>query len=271
MSPPTPLAEARTPGSLAGPPPVSREERELEVRDLFLRYRAGDQAARDALVARFLPLARQLAGRYRRTGEVLDDLQQVASLGLVKAVDRFDPSREIAFTSYAVPTILGELKRYLRDTGWAVHVPRSLQERSARVESTIGELRMTLGRSPSTAEIAAAAALPSELVIEAMTAPLSSRTLSLDAPHPGAGEDALTFGDSLGIDDERLAGVDDGAALAAALGCLHHRERTVLHLRFAEDLTQTEIGERVGISQMHVSRVLRRALARLRDHLEACA
>ena len=248
----------------------SREARELEVRALFARHRRGDDSAREELTARFLPLARQLASRYRHTGEALDDLIQVAALGLVKAIDRFDPDRGIAFTSYAVPTILGELKRYLRDTGWAVHVPRSLQERSAQVETAIGELRMALGRSPSTAEIATATGLPNEQVLEAMTAPLSSRTMSLDAAYPRGDEDGLTFGESLGLADGRLAAVDDGAALAIALQSLHHRERTVLHLRFVEDLTQTEIGARVGISQMHVSRVLRRALAQLGAKLESC-
>ena len=238
---------------------------------LFRRLGGGDDTARDAIARRFLPLARQLAMRYRHTGEPLDDLVQVASLGLLKAIERFDPDRGIAFTSYAVPTMLGELKRHLRETGWSVRVPRSLQERSMAVEASVGDLRMRLGRSPSTAEVAEETGLSVDEVVEARMAPLSSRTLSLDAPSARGDDDSFTFGDSLGVEDRRLLAVEEGAGVAAALRVLQPREREVLRLRFAEDLTQSEIGERIGISQMHVSRLLRQALGAVRQELEPAA
>jgi RNA polymerase sigma-B factor len=259
---PTPALERPSPD------PVNPRDREREVRELFLRARRGDERAREALVRRFLPLARQLAARYRRGAEPHEDLLQVASLALVKAVDRFELGRDVAFTSYAVPTILGELKRHFRDTGWDLHVPRSLQERTARVDTALAEMKMGLGRSPSTKELAEQLSLTEEEVVEARAVSSEARTLSLDAPLRDGEDDATTFGETLGGDDHGFAAVDDGEAVRAAMTLLHRREREILRLRFVEELTQEEIGRRVGLSQMHISRLLRRTLARLREDLE---
>jgi RNA polymerase sigma-B factor len=250
------------------PPEAAPSEREREVRELFGRARAGDAAAREALVRRFLPLARQLAARYRRGAEPHEDLMQVASLALVKAVDRFELGRDVAFTSYAVPTILGELKRHFRDTGWDLHVPRSLQERTARVDAAVAELKMRHGRAPSTEELARELDMPTEEIVEALAVGSEARTLSLDAPLRDGDDDAATFGETLGDHDRGFTSVEDGEAVRAAMASLHRREREILRLRFVEELTQEEIGRRVGLSQMHISRLLRRTLARLREDLE---
>jgi RNA polymerase sigma-B factor len=235
-----------------------REERELFAR--LAPY--GDAAARDALVERFLPLARSVALRYQRSFEPLDDLLQVASLGLIKAIDRYDADRGIAFSSYAVPTILGELKRHFRDRTWAVHVPRDLQERSMRVDRAVGELHETLRRPPSVAEIAAATDIDEESVLEALQAGGAHRALSFNAPQRTA-EEPTTLADAIGVDDEGFARAEARATADALLGILTLRERVILRLRFEEDMTQGEIGELVGISQMQVSRLIRRALGRL--------
>ena len=252
------------------PTPLRRSDREEEVRDLLRRSQDGDSRAREALVERFMPLARHLAWRYRSTGEPFDDLVQVASLALLKAVDRFDPAREVAFTSYAVPTIMGELRRHIRDTAWGLHVVRSVKERSSRVESTIADLRMRQGRTPSVGEIAGETGFTEEEVIEAMSAPLSSRTVSLDAPW-GADDESGSRVSFLGGEDPALEAVAENSPLHDALADLPERDRKIVHLRFVEDLTQSEIGERVGISQMHVSRVLRATLTQLREQLRATA
>src|SRR4051812_4899846 len=170
---------------------ASGAERTREDRELFIRHqRQGDPLAREHLVARFLPLARQLARRYQRADEPLEDLVQVASLGLIKAIDRFDPEREIAFSSYAVPTILGELKRHFRDRTWSVRVPRDLQELSLKVDRTIGELSRETGRQPSVADVAARLEETEESVLEAMQASSAYRATSFDAPRAGADEDS---------------------------------------------------------------------------------
>ena len=244
----------------------SRERRTLEDRRLLTRYReSGDPAAREELVKRFLPLARQLARRYQRTNEPLDDLMQVASMGLVKAIDRFDPSRGTAFSTYAVPTILGELKRYFRDSGWAVHVPRGMQERVMKLDQASQELHRKLGRSPSASELADELRLTSEEVLEAMEASSAYDAISLEE-HRGSERDSQepTYADSLGMEEERYELVEYGATIAPTMKALTERERLILHLRFVEDLTQSEIADRIGVSQMHVSRLIRRALARLR-------
>jgi RNA polymerase sigma-B factor len=230
----------------------------------------GDASARTAAVERFLPLARQLARRYQRGNEPLDDLIQVASIGLVKAVDRFDPERGSAFSSYAVPTILGELKRYFRDAGWAVHVPRGMQERVMNMNQAIGRLARDLGRSPTPAEVAEALNEDPEQVLEAMEAAIAYDAVSLDAPSRASDEDgADTYADSVGVVDERYELVEYAAAIAPTVKALPERDRLVLRLRFDEDLTQLEIAERIGVSQMHVSRLIRRALTRLRTVAEA--
>ena len=243
--------------------------RARETEALFRRLGEDDAGAREQLVERFLPLARQLARRYQRANEPLDDLVQVASMGLVKAVDRFDVERGVAFSSYAVPTILGELKRYFRDAGWAVHVPRGVQERAMQVDRAVKDLSGKLGRSPSVDEVAASINLSQEDVLEAMEAGQAYEAVSLDAHRAGGDGEGNTFADSLGEEDDRFELVEYGATIAPTLKALPKRDQVVLHLRFAEDMTQSQIAERIGVSQMQVSRLIRRALARLRTVAEA--
>src|SRR3954470_24393522 len=255
-----------TSGEEDGAVGLSRAE---EDRRLLIRYhRQGDQAAREQLVERLLPLARRMARRYRRSDEPLDDLVQVATLGLIKAIDRFDPARDTAFSSYAVPTMLGELKRYFRDNGWSVHVPRGMQERVMQVDSTVKELSRKMGRSPSAAEVSEALGLSTEQVLEAMEAASAYDAVSLESYRFGDEGDGETYAESIGEVDERFELVEYGATIAPTLQALPARDRIVLHLRFVEDLTQAEIAERVGVSQMHVSRLIRRALERLRTVAE---
>jgi RNA polymerase sigma-B factor len=236
-------------------------ERETEV-GLVRRFKAGDQAARDELVHRYLPLARRLAARYRHSSESFEDLAQVASLALVKAVDRFDPDRGATLSTYAVPTIIGELKRHFRDRGWSVRMPRELQERGAKVSRTVDQLANRLGRSPSVTEVADRLGLDIEEALEAMEAAQAYSAISLDADD--GSEDGLPLTDTLGREDPGFELVEYGAAIGDALEQMSERERMVLHLRFVEDLTQSEIAAQVGVSQMQVSRILRGALIELR-------
>ncbi len=232
-------------------------------RRLLIRYHDdGDIAAREELCERFLPLARDLALRYTYTDEPLDDLVQVASLGLIKAIDRFEPGRGAKFTSYAAPTILGELKRHFRDKGWSLHVPRDLQERTLAVSRATETLSKELGRSPKVREVAAHLGCSVEQVLEAQEASASYEAASLDAPTMRDGESAALV-DMLGDEDSSFELVEDREAIASTWRDLPAVEQRVLQLRFVDDLTQREIGERIGYSQMHVSRLLRRALNRL--------
>jgi RNA polymerase sigma-B factor len=238
-------------------------ERELE-RQLLIRYhRAGDLAAREEIVERFLPFARDLARRYTYTDEPFDDLAQVASLGLIKAIDRFDPDRGAKFTSFAAPTILGELKRHFRDKGWALHVPRDLQERALAVAREAEALSKELGRSPKPREVARVLGCSVEEVLEAQQAAGSYEAASLDAPTVRDHDEAAPLVELLGGDDIAYDLVGDRDAIASTWKALPDVERSVLELRFVHDLNQREIGERIGYSQMHVSRLLRRALNRL--------
>jgi RNA polymerase sigma-B factor len=223
-------------------------------------HREGSLEARDELVVRFMPLARQLAARYRHAGEPLEDLVQVACVGLIKAVDRYDPERGSGFTRYAVPTMLGEIKRHFRDKGWSVHVPRATQELVLKVGEALGELPAKLGRSPTPRDIAAAVNAPVEDVLEAMEAATAYEAVSLDAPRPSSGEEESW---TLVEEEHGYELVEIGETLRGTLEALPARERLILRLRFEEDLTQAEIAERVGVSQMHVSRLLRRSLDRL--------
>jgi RNA polymerase sigma-B factor len=255
-------------GSAYPPGGEDRAARTREDRRLLERYhRHGDAAAREALVERFLPLARQLARRYQRGGEPLDDLVQVASLGLLKAIDRFEPDRPTAFSSFAVPTILGELKRHFRDRGWSVRVPRDLQEMTVRVDRTSEELSRQLGRAPTPLEIAEHVGITTEQVLEAREAAGAYRAISLDRPRDDEEEDAGAA-DWMGIEDPGFGLAEDAATVERLMVVLSDREREVLRLRFGEDLTQSEIGMRVGVSQMHVSRLIRQAIARLRAAAE---
>ena len=254
---------------VATSPPPKRTTHDPEGDDtgeLFARWqRHDDEAAREALVRRYLPLAHRLARRYQRSSEPFEDLQQVASLGLLKALDRFDPSRGRPFQSFAVPTMLGEMRRYFRDSGWSVHVPRGAQERALQVRDAQEAFANEHGRAPTVNQLAVYLELDVEEVIDALVAIQGYRTLSLDAPRPGDEEDATTsYGDSVGGDDERYELVELDATVTAVLNHIPPRERRILHMRFVEDLTQTEIAARVGISQMQVSRLLRRSLDELR-------
>ena len=231
---------------------------------LHARYHEhGDLRAREELVKRFLPLARDLALRYRYTDEPVDDLFQVAAMGLLKAIDRYEPDRGSKFTSYAAPTILGELKRHFRDRGWALRVPRDLQERVLAVGRARERLSTQLGRSPTVLEIAGELGLTQEHVLEATEAARSYEAASLDAPVSREDDDGAALIDTIAGDGSALELVVTREALASTWRDLPDIEREVVRLRFMEDLTQREIGERVGYSQMHVSRILRRALNRL--------
>jgi RNA polymerase sigma-B factor len=221
-------------------------------------------AARDELAERFLPLARRLARRYERASEPLEDLIQVASVGLLKAIDRFEAERGDAFSSYAVPTMLGELKRHFRDSGWAVHVPRGLQERVLEVNAAVERLSCDLGQSPSPQQVGLRLDLPVEQVLEALEAGAAYDTVSLDRPQRAGEDPTASIADGLGQADERFELIEDRATIGRGIRALPCRERTILYLRFAEGLTQAEIGKRLGMSQMHVSRLIRRAIDRLR-------
>jgi RNA polymerase sigma-B factor len=255
--------------SPGGPKPekykLSGAKRNDEERRLFEAYlEGGDLGARERLVTRFLPLARQLARRYGSAGEPIDDLIQVASVGLVKAIDRYELDRGTAFSSFAVPTILGEIKRHFRDAGWTVRVPRAIQERRIKVNRAIPALTGKLGRSPTPAEIAASIGATSEEVLEALEAAVAYEPVSLDTS-PGAEEDDETWAQSVGVEDPGYELVEYGATLGPAMRALPERERLILHMRFVKDMTQSEIAERIGISQMHVSRLIRKALETMRE------
>jgi RNA polymerase sigma-B factor len=239
-------------------------------RELFARARAGEERAREQLAERYLPLARRLARRYQRSEEPLDDLEQVASLGLLKAIDRFDADRDVAFSSFAVPTILGEVKRHFRDRTWSVRVPRDLQELALRVDRAAAELSLERRRAPTVSELAEAVGATEEQVLEALRAAGAYHAGSLDAPRGGRADAELggeSLADALGEEEEGFERAEERATLAPLLAHVSHRERLVLVLRFGEDMTQAEIGERIGVSQMQVSRLIRQALVRLRAGL----
>jgi RNA polymerase sigma-B factor len=245
--------------------------RAAEERRLFQRLqRFGDRSARDQLVERFMPLAAQLARRYRNTSQSFEDLLQVANLGLVQAVDRFDAERGLRFSSFAVPTILGELRRHFRDTGWAVRVPRAVQENVAKVRAAQAKLSARLGRSPTPDELAKALHIDHEAVLESLEAADAFQAASLDAPARASGEDdAGALLASMPVHDQRFELVEYASVVRGTMAALPERDREAIRLRFGEDLTQDEIAERLGISQMQVSRLLRRALERLRTVAEA--
>jgi RNA polymerase sigma-B factor len=237
-----------------------------ETGQLFERWqRDRDPRAREELAARFLPLARKLARRYSGAREPFDDLLQVASIGLVKAIDRFDAGRGTAFSSFAVPTILGELKRYFRDLGWAVHVPRGAQELAVKVEEVSHRLTARHGHPPSVQALAQYMERPLEDVLDALETARAHHATSLDAPHDDGDGESGSLVETFGRPDGRLISAEDRLTVCAAARTLSQREREILCLRFVEDLTQSEIAARVGVSQMQVSRILRRSIARLRE------
>jgi RNA polymerase sigma-B factor len=242
------------------------ERREVD-RRLREYHRSGDTQLRSDLVERLLPLARSLALRFSHSGESVDDLMQVAALGLVKAIDRFDPDRGFAFTSFATPTILGELRRHLRDTAWALRVPRELQERALVVSRAAGDLTGTLGRPPTANELSEHTGLSVEDVVEARAAGTARHAVSIYRPLSDGEDEPLA--DMLGAEDPAFAAMDDALTSERLLASLPPREREILRLRYEEELTQWQIGERVGCSQMHVSRLIRQSLRRLRETAEA--
>src|SRR5947209_905793 len=241
-------------------------------RELFLRWqRDGEQRAREELVERFLPLAPNLARRYAGAREPFDDLLQVASLGLVKAIDRFDINRGAAFSSFAVPTILGELKRYFRDLGWSVHVPRGAQEQALKVQEAQERLTTKTGRPPTVSELAEYLEFSIEDVLDALETAAAHHSASLDAPREDGDGESGSLVDVFGEEDRRYELVDETVTISTAARQLSARERKVLALRFVHDMTQTQIASEIGVSQMQVSRILRRALSRLRELTEAPA
>ncbi len=239
-------------------------------RDLFARWQKdGDETAREALVQRFMPLTRSLARRYNRSSEPFEDLVQVATLGLLKAIDRYDPARGFSFQSFAVPTVLGEMRRYFRDSGWALHVPRGSQERALKLRSAHEQLMDERGHAPTVEELAQYVGCEAEQVLDSLQVLNAYDTVSLDAPRPGAADEDGTFAESIGDDDARYELVELDLTVASALRQISPRERTILRMRFVDELTQTQIAARVGVSQMQVSRLLRRSLDRLRELAES--
>jgi RNA polymerase sigma-B factor len=241
---------------------MERVERDTLVYELF--GHRGQPGVRDELIERYLPLAESLARRYQHSGQPLDDLVQVASIGLLKAVDRFDPERGVTFESYAIPTILGELKRYHRDQGWSVRMPRRLQEHTLLIKDAVPLLAQDLGRSPTITEIARHAQLSEEEVLEAMDAQDAYASISLDAPID-EDSDSSTLSDRLATDVEEYEIAEEWAEFEPHLNALPDRERKILVLRFFRDWTQSQIAEELGISQMHVSRLLSQTLQKLRE------
>jgi RNA polymerase sigma-B factor len=233
---------------------------------LVAYHRDGDESAREQALVESMPLVRALASRYAGRGEPLEDLVQVGSIGLIKAVDRFDVDRGVDFASYAVPTIVGEIRRHFRDKAWAMHVPRRLKELSLRLSRTLDQLTTELGRSPTIAELAAAAGVEEEDAIDALDSMNAYSTRSLHAPFDDDSDDSLS--EKLGADELGYVEVEDGAIVEAGLDALDERERQIVELRFFHELTQSQIASEIGISQMHVSRLLRRALATMRGRIE---
>jgi RNA polymerase sigma-B factor len=248
---------------------AARAAQQAEDRDLLRRYHeGGDTTARERLIARHLPLVRSLARRYAGRGEPLEDIEQVGAIGLIKAIDRFDLEREVSLATYATPNVVGEIKRHFRDKGWAIRVPRSLQELNARMSGAIDDLTARLGHSPSVTEIAESLGTSTEEVLEALEVGSAYTALSLDAGPSGGDDDSTDPMETIGTEDAEFDRSEDRATLGPALERLPDREREILRMRFEEGLPQTQIAERVGLSQMHVSRLIRRSLSAMRAELE---
>ena len=240
-------------------------------RVLLRRYHEeGDLAAREQLIEQYMSLVRSLARRYSYRGEQLDDLVQIGAIGLIKAIDRFDVNRGVELTTYATPNIIGEIKRHFRDKGWSVRVPRGLQELNVQLSKLIEEQTVELGRSPTIPELAKAAGAEEEEVLEALESGRAYSSVSLSTGGGGGEEDGeLDPLESLGADEPQYEVSEDRAVLAPGFRVLDERERRILHLRFFRGLTQSQIAQQVGISQMHVSRLIRRALEKIREEIAA--
>jgi RNA polymerase sigma-B factor len=237
---------------------------------LLRRYHEqGDLAAREQLIEQYMSLVRSLARRYAYRGEQLEDLVQIGAIGLIKAIDRFDVNRGVELTTYATPNIIGEIKRHFRDRGWSVRVPRGLQELNIQLSRLMEELTVQLSRSPTIAELAKAAEVNDEEVLEALESGRAYTSLSLSVGASSDEEGELDPLESLGTEEPRYEVSENLAMLAPGFRVLDERERKILHLRFFEGLTQSQIAQQVGISQMHVSRLLAQTLVKLRQRLEA--
>src|SRR5437868_15366123 len=237
---------------------------------LLRRYHEhGDLQAREQLIEQYMSLVRSLARRYSYRGEQFDDLVQIGAIGLIKAIDRFDINRGVELTTYATPNIIGEIKRHFRDKGWAVRVPRGLQELHARLSKLIEQLTVQLGRSPTIAELAKAANVEEEEVLEALESGRAYSSLSLSTGGGGDEDGDLDPLESIGTEEHAYEVSEDRAVLAPGFRVLDDRERKILHLRFFKGLTQSQIAQQVGISQMHVSRLIRRSLEKIRDEIAA--
>ena len=238
-------------------------------RELFRRFKEqGDAEARDQLIVNHINLVRFLASKFKNRGESLEDLIQVGTIGLIKAIDRFDPERGLEFTTYATPTIMGEIKRHFRDNGWSVRVPRRLQELSAKVNQATDELTNQLQRSPSVAEIADYLGSSVDEVLEAMESSSAYSSVPLEGGGSGEDDESPSVIDHYATEDPDLAASDDRIVLEQAIADFSPREQEIIKMRFEQGLTQVEIAEREGISQVQVSRLLRRALRRLQDKID---
>ncbi len=245
-------------------PPLS----DLTEKELLRRIHVeGDQDAREELITRCLPLVRGLARRFASRGQPVEDLVQVGSIGLIKAIDRFDATRGVELSTYATPTIMGEIQRYFRDKGWAVKVPRALQDLNVRLNKVIEQLTAELNRSPTIADMAIACGVSEEEVLEALESGRAYNSLSLYGSGSGEEDDSFEILDCLGDEEGAYEVVEQRRFLAPAMERLEERERLILHLRFFEGMTQTQIAARVGISQMHVSRLIRKAIDVLRQEM----
>src|ERR1700716_2535117 len=235
---------------------------------LLRRYHEeGDLAAREQLIEQYMSLVRSLARRYSYRGEQLDDLVQIGAIGLIKAIDRFDLERGVELTTYATPNIIGEIKRHFRDKGWAVRVPRGLQELNVQLSKIVESLTVQLGRSPTISELAKASGTEEEEVLEALESGRAYSSLSLSPGGGSGGEDELDPLESIGTEEHQYEVSEDRAVLAPGFRALDERERKILQLRFFEGLTQSQIAQQVGISQMHVSRLIRRSLEKIREEI----
>ncbi len=231
-------------------------------------HEEGDLTAREKLIEQYMSLVRSLARRYSYRGEQLEDLVQIGAIGLIKAIDRFDLERGVELTTYATPNIIGEIKRHFRDKGWSVRVPRGLQELNVQLSRLVESLTVELGRSPTIPELAKAAGVEEEAVLEALESGRAYSSLSLSAGS-GDGEEDLDPMESIGTEEHQFEVSEDRAVLAPGFRVLDERERKILQLRFFDGLTQSQIAQQVGISQMHVSRLIRRSLEKIRDEIAA--
>src|SRR6266581_4469411 len=237
-------------------------------RELLRRYHEqSDLSAREQLIEQYMSLVRSLARRYSYRGEQLEDLVQIGAIGLIKAIDRFDINRGVELTTYATPNIIGEIKRHFRDKGWAVRVPRGLQELNVQLSRIVEQLTVQLGRSPTIPELAVAAGAEEEVVLEALESGRAYSSLSLSSTSGGEGEETLDPLESIGTEEHQYEVSEDRAVLAPGFKALDERERMILQLRFFEGLTQSQIAQQVGISQMHVSRLIRRSLEKIRAEI----